>query len=40
VRAFVAPDLDSAGPLRVRFARALLYRDELLHRSEPAAVMQ
>jgi putative spermidine/putrescine transport system ATP-binding protein len=40
VRAFVAPDLDSAGPLRVRFARALLYRDELLHRSEPASVLQ
>jgi ABC-type Fe3+/spermidine/putrescine transport system ATPase subunit len=40
VRAFVSPELESGGPLRVRFTRALLYRDELLHRSEPAAVVR
>jgi putative spermidine/putrescine transport system ATP-binding protein len=38
LRAFVAADLAASGVLRIRFARALLYRDELLHRSEPAAV--
>jgi ABC-type Fe3+/spermidine/putrescine transport system ATPase subunit len=40
VRAFVSPELEADGPLRVRFARALLYRDELLHRSEPATVVR
>jgi putative spermidine/putrescine transport system ATP-binding protein len=34
MRAFVAPELDADGGLRVRFARAVLYRDGLLQQSE------
>jgi putative spermidine/putrescine transport system ATP-binding protein len=37
VRAFVGSDVVSDGELRVRFARALLYRDEQLQRTEAAA---
>jgi ABC-type Fe3+/spermidine/putrescine transport system ATPase subunit len=33
IRAFVASDLPPRDHFRVRFARALLYRDEVLHRS-------
>jgi ABC-type Fe3+/spermidine/putrescine transport system ATPase subunit len=38
VRAFVAVDLGSPDVLRVRFARALLYRDGVLRRSESAVL--
>ncbi|HSD76431.1 MAG TPA: hypothetical protein VLA98_03470, partial [Solirubrobacteraceae bacterium] len=38
LRAFVASELDTAGRLRVRFARALLYRDGALNRSRAAAL--
>ncbi len=39
VRAFVGAELDTAEQLRLRFARAVLYRDDVLHRSQaPAAV--
>jgi ABC-type Fe3+/spermidine/putrescine transport system ATPase subunit len=37
-RAFVPADLPASDTLRVRFARALLYRDEVLQRSEPAVL--
>jgi ABC-type Fe3+/spermidine/putrescine transport system ATPase subunit len=39
MRAFVAPELAADGGLRVRFTRAVLYRDGLLQQSEqPVAV--
>jgi putative spermidine/putrescine transport system ATP-binding protein len=38
VRAFVPADLDAAERLRVRFARALAYRDGVLHRMRTAAL--
>jgi ABC-type sugar transport system ATPase subunit len=38
VRSFVSPELPPHERVRVRFARAVVYRDDVLHRSETAAV--
>jgi putative spermidine/putrescine transport system ATP-binding protein len=38
LRAFVATELSTSERLRVRFSRALLYRDGVLHRSRAAAL--
>jgi putative spermidine/putrescine transport system ATP-binding protein len=38
VRAFVAAELQPAERVRIRFARALLYRDGMLHRARATAV--
>jgi putative spermidine/putrescine transport system ATP-binding protein len=40
LRAFVAADLPTAERVRIRFARAVLYRDEALHRSESPVPVQ
>ncbi|HET8607586.1 MAG TPA: ABC transporter ATP-binding protein [Gaiellaceae bacterium] len=38
IRAFVPADLPPSDRFRIRFARALLYRDDVLHRSQTTAV--
>jgi ABC-type Fe3+/spermidine/putrescine transport system ATPase subunit len=38
LRSFVSPDLPPHERVRVRFARAVVYRDDVLHRSETPAV--
>jgi putative spermidine/putrescine transport system ATP-binding protein len=40
VRAFVPPELPTAERVRLRFARAVVYRDETLHRSESPIAVQ
>jgi ABC-type Fe3+/spermidine/putrescine transport system ATPase subunit len=40
VRSFVGTDLPAHERVRVRFARAVVYRDEALHRSESPAVVR
>jgi ABC-type Fe3+/spermidine/putrescine transport system ATPase subunit len=38
LRSFVSPDLPPHERVRIRFARAVVYRDDVLHRSETPAV--